>query len=259
MNEIFLKTDFPLAFDSPDHLFPYGTAQDNSVNERFNAKLFALMASRTPFHEIKILDLGCAGGGFVRSCLNRGAFAIGLEGSDFSKKRYRAEWPLLADKRLFTADISRPFALFRKQETLCFDVITSWEVFEHLAEERVDQAIQNIRTHLKESGLAILSISPNDSTVNGTQLHLCIQSKSWWLEKFHQHGLIHMTRYEHYFNGQYVRGPKQNAPGSFHLILSPNPQLSPEPPPISFKGKLLDYWIGSSLDRKLKKFMNFPA
>ncbi len=35
MMKITLKTNHPVAFDSPDHVFPWGTMRDNSTNEFF--------------------------------------------------------------------------------------------------------------------------------------------------------------------------------------------------------------------------------
>jgi len=54
-----IVTDHRLALDSRDHLVPWGTARDNSRNERFNAKLVSLI----PNARLTLLDLGCSGGG----------------------------------------------------------------------------------------------------------------------------------------------------------------------------------------------------
>jgi hypothetical protein len=107
-NFIKLETSFPVAFDSPDHLVPHGTAKDNSTNLMFNLKVEKLFKNLNRL--LKVLDLGCSGGGFVRSCIERGCLAVGLEGSDYSKIHRRAEWPILGDYFLFTSDITRPFS-----------------------------------------------------------------------------------------------------------------------------------------------------
>ncbi len=73
---IVVHTSKPIALDSPDHLVPLGTRQDNSVNRAFNRKL------RTLIPQPRVLDLGCAGGGMVASFLDEGDFAVGVEGSD---------------------------------------------------------------------------------------------------------------------------------------------------------------------------------
>jgi hypothetical protein len=55
------------------------------------------------------MDLGCSGGGLVFDFLLRGHTAVGIEGSDFSQKSQRAEWRLLNQCNLLTADITKPF------------------------------------------------------------------------------------------------------------------------------------------------------
>ena len=58
-----------------------------------------------------LLDIGCSGGGFVRDLLDDGHIAIGLEGSDYSKKSRRAEWAIIPDF-LFTADVTGDVDIF---------------------------------------------------------------------------------------------------------------------------------------------------
>ena len=106
-----VRTAYPLASDSPDHLHPKGTALDNSSNRRFNQKLYTLY--RSLGRPLRILDLGCAGGAFVRECLSDGHIAVGIEGSDYSRRWGRAEWPMLGGRALFTADVARPFEVVR--------------------------------------------------------------------------------------------------------------------------------------------------
>jgi hypothetical protein len=106
MVKFVLKTNKPVAFDSPDHIVPRGTKYDNTRNMLFNKKLEALFGHRSLY----VLDLGCAGGGFVKDCLEDGHFAVGLEGSDYSKKLERAEWRTIP-ANLFTCDITEDFSL----------------------------------------------------------------------------------------------------------------------------------------------------
>jgi 2-polyprenyl-3-methyl-5-hydroxy-6-metoxy-1,4-benzoquinol methylase len=58
--KITLNAEREVAFDSPDHLMPWGTRHDNSTHERFNQKLWRIYP-RSAF--VKVLDIGCAGGG----------------------------------------------------------------------------------------------------------------------------------------------------------------------------------------------------
>jgi SAM-dependent methyltransferase len=202
---ICIETDKPVAYDSPDHLEPWGTARDNSVNWRFNRKLFAYLSTG-----VRVLDLGCAGGGFVKSILDAGGFAVGVEGSDYSKKHRRAEWATIPD-HLFTADVTVPFRLESRDERgvgkpLLFDVITAWELLEHIAEDGLAGMAANILAHLDRGGIVIASIAPYEDVVNGVRLHQTVRELSWWIERLGQLGLERRPAIERYFHLDWVRG-----------------------------------------------------
>ena len=55
---VYIETSKPVAYDSPDHVTPWGTADNNTKNPRFNHKLLDYI----PKNEIKLLDIGCSGG-----------------------------------------------------------------------------------------------------------------------------------------------------------------------------------------------------
>src|SRR5437763_1568188 len=93
----------PIASDSPDHLVPRGTKNDNSRNRLFNRKAELLLTKK----QLRVLDFGCTGGGFVKDCIDDGHIAVGLEGSDYSKRAHRAEWATIPQS-LFTCDITAP-------------------------------------------------------------------------------------------------------------------------------------------------------
>ena len=249
---VILKAEREVAVKSPDHILPWGTKRDNSRNPRFNDKLYRLF----PRYEqmLKVLDLGCSGGGFVKSCFDEGCLAVGLEGSDFSKKFRRAEWRTIPEY-LFTCDITGDFELtleFRdKTEPLLFDVVTSWEVMEHIAEPDLPKVAANIKKHLAPTGLWIMSVSGNEEVIHGVRLHQTVKNKPWWIEKFASFGLHHLEPYVTYFNTQFVRGPKYGGPGSFHLVLSPDPNQAPAIPHESLLRRLHDLWLGSVPQRVL--------
>ena len=60
-----LITDFPVASFSQDHLDPKGSIYDNSRNMRFNEKIYSYFqnSQKKDRKNIKVLDLGCSGGG----------------------------------------------------------------------------------------------------------------------------------------------------------------------------------------------------
>lgn len=238
--KIKLECDKEVAYDSLDYLNPLGTMQDNSMNQRFNKKFYKLYNNNKS--GIKVLDLGCSGGGFVRECINDGCLGLGLEGSDYSKKLKRAEWAIIPEF-LFTCDISKNFQFFLNNTKMKFNLITAWEVLEHIKEEDLLSLFDNIKGHLSGEGLFICSISTGPSSVNGVELHQTRKPKDWWVERFKEHDLYERKELYKYFNHQYIRGRKEKD-WNFHIILSlGKEQLNP--PTLSLKEKLKDFWIGS--------------
>lgn len=123
---------------------------------------------------------------------------------------------------------------------------------EHIGPEQLSSVCANMRTHLLPSGLAIMSISASEEVVHGANLHQTVEGKTWWLRMFQHEGFTHLPEFEGYFNNRYVRGPKQDAPHSFHLILSKDPSRAPRPSLLSFPRRLLDAWYDSRLHRALQ-------
>lgn len=207
-----LLTEHPLAEKSLDHLYPLGTMRDNSRWHEFNRRMYTLNLARPLF----IMDLGCAGGGFVKDCLDDGQFAIGLEGSDFSKKLGRAEWATIPNN-LFTCDITKPFTVLFNRVPAKFDFITAWEVMEHIEEHDLPQLMANIKNHL--NGFFICSISLVRSQWQGQEMHRTIHDKAWWLSKFTELGFENDENIVEYFKDNFVRGPNTGELTSFHLAL----------------------------------------
>lgn len=249
--KITLKCKKPIALDSPDHLHPWGTRRDNSRNPRFITKLERLFGNR----QFSVLDLGCSGGGFVRDCFESGNVAVGLEGSDYSKKTGRAEWKTIPSN-LFTCDITKPFQLYMDRKEAKFDIITMWEVIEHIKEEDLPQLFENIRQHMKLSSLVIISTTSKSDVIDGAELHQCRHGKDWWLQIAAKEGFVASTAHESYFRGQYIRG-HLDTERDFHLILKPygfhNSKL--EPPKESPAAILFDHWNGSEAQKAIKKLV----
>jgi glycosyltransferase involved in cell wall biosynthesis len=229
-----LQCTKPVASDSPDHLQPHGTRWDNSRNPLFNGKLFALFAGQ----KISVLDFGCSGGGFVKSCIDAGHTAAGLEGSDYSKRTARAEWATIPDN-LFTADITGDWQLFADSAPAKFNAITAWEFIEHIKPSDLPKVCAGALRHLMPGGIWIMSVSTDREVINGHVLHQTVENRQWWLDFFASQGLTHHEQFVTYFSQDWVRGPLQNAPGSFHLVLS---RTGEKPPaiPSQFKHPLLD-------------------
>ncbi len=195
--QITVETEHPIALDSLDHTQPLGSRMDNSSSWAFNRKLFELL----PADQVRLLDLGCSGGGFVRSILEAGGFALGLEGSDYSLKRKRAEWSTIP-QHLFTADATKPFALKNcSPEPVVFNVITGWEFWEHIPEHQIPMCVLNIKRHAVPGTHFIGSISQN------VEPHHCTaKPKAWWVKLFTDLGWVHRPEIETHFGQNIVRG-----------------------------------------------------
>jgi 2-polyprenyl-3-methyl-5-hydroxy-6-metoxy-1,4-benzoquinol methylase len=212
----YVLTNHPVATDNLDHLYPLGTKQDNFRNANFNDKLLRLLSNVT------LMDLGCAGGGFVKDMIDKGQAAIGLEGSDYSLINKRAEWSVIPNN-LFTCDITQPFFVFRQlheseTERCFFNVITCWEVMEHLPQKRLNTVFANIRNHLTHDGICIMSISSDDKDFR----HITVQNEKWWYDRLSDAGFKHCPELVSYFEDDWIRGPKQCAPDSFHIVVRKN-------------------------------------
>jgi SAM-dependent methyltransferase len=185
-----IQTEYPVATGSIDHRMPRGTKNDNTRHPRF------VRACERHFPKVRLrhMDMGCAGGGLILDFLLRGHEAVGVEGSDFSKKALRATWRLLDERNLFTADITKPFQISYSGDEMSgkewsANFITAWEVMEHIKEAELPRLFENVRRHLRSDGYFIGSIALFDDMDDGISYHPTIKPKCWWENKFSQFGL----------------------------------------------------------------------
>lgn len=177
-----LDTQYPVAFESPDHLIPWGTSRDNSTNKKFVTVMRNRIRYENPQGISALLDLGCSGGQLVADFRSLGWLAVGLEGSDFSLKHKRANWPALAGKNLFTCDITKPFQLTSHGRPVQFHLMTMWEVLEHIRTDDLPQLFNNITAHLAPGGYFIASTTSEPDIHDGIDLHQTRWTNSQWYE-----------------------------------------------------------------------------
>ena len=166
--------------------------------------------------KLKFLDLGCAGGGLVLDFVLRGHDAMGLEGSDYSLIRQRAEWRTLKN-RLMTCDITQPFKVRRANgEAMSFDVISAWDVLEHIPEDALPVLFRNISEHLQPKGIFTGTVSTRSARVapDGTNYHATVRPRNWWLDAFAKAGLVFRVPDPFGFE-DYPRGNGNNHPANF--------------------------------------------
>ena len=151
--DIFLKTDHPIAVDSPDHLNPYGGTQDCTDGTEFAKELREVFPGKK-----FLLDLGTATGTVPMTMRKTGMLVVGLEGSDYSKSHRIGGW-YECPEILMTCDISRPFEILDAEGKLFkFDFITAWSVIEHIHPDRIEICFNNIIKHLSPIGYSIFNI-----------------------------------------------------------------------------------------------------
>ncbi|MCH9633587.1 MAG: hypothetical protein S4CHLAM7_03150 [Chlamydiae bacterium] len=179
-----IQTKFPFAIESNDFKFPWGSSRDNTRHPRFVEACTSYFNSK----KLSFLDLGCAGGGLVLDFLVAGHEAYGIDGSDFPLKNQQGVWKVIPN-HLFNADLSKPFKLVNENNSIAtFDIISAWELLEHIPENSVDLLIKQIKLHLNDGGLFIGSICFTSDLKDGHEYHATIQSNEWWLKKFSDQG-----------------------------------------------------------------------
>jgi len=175
-------TSFPIAQDSHDHIEPKGTKHDNTKNENFVNKIISIFGT----DKVKYLDLGCAGGGFVKQFIEKNCFAAGVDGSDYSLLKKRAEWETIP-ANLFTADITKPFHFVEENNTkILFNVISAYDVLEHLHEKELDGVFSNLKNNLDKEGIFVCSIA----NFQDLGYHHTLKPKEWWIEQFDKNGFM---------------------------------------------------------------------
>ena len=186
-----LETEYPVACESNDHIVPHGTIRDDTRYPRF---IHACEMYFKDMDKLAFADLGCSSGGIVLDALLRGHEAVGLEGSDESFRQQRAHWRVIP-KNLFTCDVTKPFALKKDGIRKEFDVISAWEMLEHIGESDLDILLKNIKEHLKIGGIFVGSIANWDDIdeKTGVNWHVNLHPYEWWSEKFKKFGFEIIT------------------------------------------------------------------
>ena len=250
---ITLDTQFPIAYESDDHRFPWGTRTSNANNGYFRAKLLRLFDENINW---ALLDLGCSGGAFVESLHEMGVAAVGIEGSDYSWKNKRGSWSKLGGHRLFTSDITKPFSLRLHDVPMMFDVITAWDVLEHLHRGDFATTFENVHRHLKNEGICIFSVATVSDCVNGVELHKTIMSRNHWEGIFIEYGFEPVVGLKHYLAGHSARGRRLDESTGFNIVLKKKGTSPRATAPIvgNFE-KIADRFIGSKVQKKLKSLI----
>lgn len=174
-------TNFPIASESSDHKIPDSVKNDNTKNGIFVRQLIRKFGK-----DMKYMDLGCAGGGFVSQFLYNNILAVGIEGSDYCLKNQTGEWEKYPDY-FFTADIAKPFYIVDEEhKKINFDVISAFDVMEHIHKPGLDCTMHNIVAALNPNGIFIAGIA----TFPDGDYHVTLEEKPWWHELISSYDLL---------------------------------------------------------------------
>lgn len=106
-----------------------------------------------PKNQNKVLDIGCAGGAFPKAANDLGFDVVGVEPSAWLSEEAR---------KLYGLDIRTGILSEQQFETESFDLVTLWDVIEHLTDPM--REVKYIRSLLKEKGRLIVNF-PDYSSV----------------------------------------------------------------------------------------------
>lgn len=213
-----LKTEYPIAVDSHDHISPDSTTEGVSRPTFFVQNCISILGQ-----DIKCLDLGAGAAGLVFEYAMNKVFAVGVDGSDFCHVNRLGYWPLLPNN-LFTCDITKPFSFLSRdtQALIDFDVITMWEVLEHIVESDLPSLFSNISRHMGKNSYFIGSVSLVEYVDSiGKPYHVTLKPRDWWKAKFIESGLVVLDT--HPFNEKFFcRGNGARFQDIHNYALNPN-------------------------------------
>ncbi|MBT7608698.1 MAG: class I SAM-dependent methyltransferase [Bacteriovoracaceae bacterium] len=104
--------------------------------------------------ESKVLDIGCAGGAFPKAAHDLGFDVIGIEPSG-----YLCDW----GKKTYGLDLRPGFLEKQNFEPKAFDVVTLWDVVEHLTDPKTE--LRRIGNILKDKGYLLVNYPDYNSVV----------------------------------------------------------------------------------------------
>jgi len=81
---------------------------------------------------------------------------------------------------LFTCDITKPFRIFADEKPAAFDLVTAWEVLEHIATRDLPSLFTNILSHLQPGGYFIASTTSTPDINEGVDLHQTKWTNEEW-------------------------------------------------------------------------------
>jgi len=183
--------------------------------------LFVLACERIASKDkLNFLDIGCGGGAIVFDFIKRGHFAVGIDGSTACRKMNVGYWNHI--EHLHTCDVTSEFKFIGSGEAqLRFDVISMWEVFEHIPEDLCPSLLNNVYSNLADDGIFVGSISKLEyvSKKTGVPYHITIKDLGWWERMFSENGFEFIN--SDFRNEEFCRGVGDRYQDLHNYVQSP--------------------------------------
>jgi SAM-dependent methyltransferase len=166
--------------------FPDGRTEESWIaelapwdgwNERHAMALFALIGK---VHDY--LDVGCGTGAMVNLARKVGILAWGVD-----------QLPRPEDY-LFEHDLRQPFSLAEHTGNSVVDLVTCFEVAEHLPPEADNIICDTIANHVRQGGLLFFSAAHPGQ---GGHAHIGLRPNVHWHDKFYERGLTYIPDATH--------------------------------------------------------------
>ena len=132
-----------------------------------------------------VLDLGCGRGEFVRYCTTKGAEVYGIDYSDASVNISKKTLADLSENIRSHAHIKKMDVKKLKFEDNTFDLITGFDIIEHLHDWELKEAISEIKRVIKPQGQLLLHTSPNKLMMETVRKVVRLFGVSLRSDKFH--------------------------------------------------------------------------
>lgn len=131
----------------------------------------------------KVLEIGCARGGFLKKLKEKGVTVDGLEMNSVA-----ADMCLSGGLSVYTDSIEK----FAIGKTDAYDTVCSFQVMEHVAEVR--NFLQSSLSVLKPGGLLIISVPNNDSLIFKSD-DVCLNMPPHHVGMWNMNSLIKLQKY----------------------------------------------------------------
>jgi SAM-dependent methyltransferase len=153
------------------------------------AKAVAAIAREQTFdYQVSVLELGCGGGDMQPFLKALGVERyLGVDGNPIAFKHSPYIQKSLEHFRLLNLQEEIDFGMK-------FTVVCTFEVLEHIVEDKLDGIIKTIVNHLGKDSIFLGTASLQDDL----DVHVTVRPRPFWLDKFAQHGLVPHEKHEEY-------------------------------------------------------------